>query len=135
VSGDSDMCADTKSPRLVFPYQSNPSGMVFYTHDAFPAWKNNLIVVLRGSWDLPEPVGYALLVVQFSGKRKPTGLVMHIVPDSVHPSYAGYSLAQYSLLGFGFFPYHPFDVAVSPEGWLYVSFEEGRIIRLRPNPA
>lgn len=134
-AGDSDMCADTKSPHLFFPYQSNPSGMVFYTHDAFPAWKNDLIVVLRGSWDLPEPAGYALSVVKFGPSFRPVGWVTPIVPNSVHPSYAGYSLAQYSLLGFGFFPYHPVDVVVSPEGWLYVSLEEGRIIRLRPNPA
>jgi glucose/arabinose dehydrogenase len=127
-------CADTKSPHLLFPYQSNPFGMVFYTGDAFPAWKNDSIVVLRGSWDLPEPAGYSLSVVDFSEKNRPTGWVNPIVPHSTHSSYAGYSLAQYSLLGFGFFPYHPLDVVVSPEGWLYVSIEEGRIIRLRPNP-
>lgn len=130
---DDDLCSDTRAPHLTFPYQSNPSGMVFYTHDAFPAWKNNLIVVLRGSWNLPEPAGYSLSVVEFNSRYKPVSAT-HIIPYSTHPSYVGYSLAEYSLSSFGFFPYHPSDVVISPEGWLYVSIEEGRIIRLRPNP-
>jgi glucose/arabinose dehydrogenase len=130
---EDDFCADTEAPRLTFPYQSDPSGMVFYADDEYPFFENDLIVVLRGSWNLPEPAGYALVEVAFEDVE-PDGSVNLIAP--AHPlTGQTISLAQYSLSGKGFFPYHPADVVVDSRGWLYVSLQEGRIYRFRPRPA
>ena len=34
--------------------------------------------------------------------------------------------------GFGIYPQQPLAVAVSPEGWIYISITGGRIVALRP---
>jgi glucose/arabinose dehydrogenase len=126
-------------PALTFPYQSHPGGIVFYPFDdpeGWDYWHNDLIVTLSGSWDLPEPAGYALVAVNFGDDARPDGAITRLAPAS-SPLVVYYSdtLAEFSLLGRGFFPYHPVDVVVSAEGWLYVSLQEGRILRFRPRPA
>ncbi len=123
------------TPAVTFPYQSTPAGLVFYPNAAFPAWQGDLLLVLRGSWNLPEPAGYALAVVGFDSLGKPTGQVEFAAPATAPDSvYASYTVSQHSLTGQGFFPQHPVDVAVDSRGWIYVSIEEGRILRLRPRP-
>ena len=117
-----------------FPMQSNPWGMVFYEDDAFPFWEGTLVVALYGSATQPEPAGYAVQVVGLGNDGLPNGLSEPLAPVDVY-RWARESSAQYSLAGEGFFPYHPVDVVVSAEGWLYVSMAEGRIFRFRPRPA
>jgi len=130
-SGDADACQSTEPPRLTFPHQSSPSGIAFYPYDAFPFWEGDLITALNGSSDRPEPAGYALVAVEFA-EGQPAGTVDQIAPAGTHGETI--SVPEYSLLGRGFYPYHPVDVVVSREGWLYVSLQEGRILRLRPRP-
>jgi len=129
-----DYCAHTQPPDFTFTPQSSPAGIAFYPYDGFPFWKNDLIVVLRGSWDRPEPSGYALVVVSFGEDHQPDGHLDVIAPTT-ETQRLDRPLAGFSLSGMGFFPYHPVDVVVSAEGWLYVSVEEGRIFRFRPRPA
>ncbi len=131
-----ESCAATVLPALTFPYQSSPSGAAFYLPDGFPFWQDDLIVVLNGSWSIPQPAGYAVTVVAFGGDALPDGTQQRMVP-ALPPGdpFAGEILAEYSLKGRGFFPYHPVDVVVSGQGWVYVSVEEGRIFRYRPRPA
>jgi glucose/arabinose dehydrogenase len=132
---DNKLCAATEPPRVTFPYQSAPGGMAFYAHDGFPFWQGDLVVALRGSWNLPEPAGYALIVVGFDG-AEPDGQISRIAPDSRPTAiYAPYTLGKYSLSGLGFFPYHPADIAIDAQGWIYLSIAEGRIFRFRPRPA
>jgi glucose/arabinose dehydrogenase len=130
----SDYCTHTQPPSFTFTPQSSPSGIAFYTYEGFPFWKNDLIVVLRGSWYRPEPAGYALVVVQFGEDHQPDGTLHFIAPTTENPVFQR-PLAGFSLDRMGFFPYHPVDVVVSAEGWMYVSIEEGRIYRFRPRPA
>jgi glucose/arabinose dehydrogenase len=133
VLPDPGYCASTTAPDLAFPPQSSPAGLAFYGDDAFPFFEGDLIVTLGGSWNLPEPAGYALVEVGFDGAQ-PDGRVTQIAP--AHPTTdAPISLAAYSLTNKGFFPYHPADVVVSAHGWIYVSLAEGRIYRFRPRPA
>jgi glucose/arabinose dehydrogenase len=129
-----DTCAHTQPPSVTFTPQSSPAGIAFYPYDGFPFWTNDLIVVLQGSWDRPEPAGYALVVVSFGADHQPDGSLDVIAPATDSRRFI-LPLAGFSLAGRGFFPYHPVDVVVSAEGWLYVSVEEGRIIRFRPRPA
>jgi glucose/arabinose dehydrogenase len=126
-------CTGTVGPEVMYPYQSAPAGIVFYLHDAFPTWKGDLLVAQNGSWDRLEPNGYAVVVTGFDGPV-PDGTQDVIAPHQ-EPRFVPKTITLYSLLGQGFFPYRPVDVAVSPEGWIYVALQEGRIVRFRPRPA
>ncbi len=129
-----DDCASTAAPAFLFPAQSSPGGIVFYDHDGFPFWEGDLIVALRGSSTLAEPAGYALAVVGFGDDGQPDGTTTFISPASEHRRFQ-LTLAAFSLARMGFYPYHPVDVVLSAEGWLYVSVQEGRVFRVRPRPA
>ncbi len=127
-------CADTEPPAFTFAPQSNPGGIAFYEDDGFPFWTGDLIVALRGSATLAEPAGYALAVVGFGEDGQPDGNYALIAPASEHRLFQR-TLAAFSLARQGFYPYHPVDVVISAEGWLYVSLQEGRVFRFRPRPA
>ena len=136
LGADAESCAATTPPDATFPTQSSPTGAVFYASDGFPFWQDDLMVVLHGSWSLAEPTGYAVVVVGFDEHGLPDGTQERLTP-TLPPgdAFASESLAQFSLKGWGFFPYHPVDVVMSADGWLYVSVGEGRIFRYRPHPA
>ena len=127
-------CADVLPPAFTFPDGSTPADMLFYTADGFPFWQGDLVVTLAGSWNRAEPSGYALVVVGFGADGLPDGGYERIAPISDHPHFA-FPLARYSLMGMGFFPYHPAALALDPQGWLYIAEQEGRILRVRPRPA
>jgi glucose/arabinose dehydrogenase len=130
---DGQTCDGTEPPRATFPHQSTPGGIAFYSYDGFPWWEGDLVVALRGSWTLPEPAGYAVIMVGFEG-AEPDGQTIRLVPASSLRVYAPFSLSDFSLFGRGLFPYHPADVVIDGQGWIYVAFEEGRILRFRPRP-
>ncbi len=118
-------------PTLTFDAGSTPSGLAFYNSDAYPVYKGTLLVTLHGSWGLPAPSGYAVVVISFGSG---TPVVSDIIaPISENPANR-LPVEEYSILGLGIFPEHPADIAVSAEGWIYVSLEEGRILRFRPSP-
>lgn len=123
-------CAGTEPPAALLPVQSGPAAIEFYTAQAFPLWQGDLLVALGGSWRLPEPSGYALAALDFSGDAPGNTLDM-VVPSSAAPIQFR-SLAAISLGGRGFFPQHPVGVAVTPEGWIVVATQEGRVFRARP---
>ena len=127
---DPAACADTFGPEFVFPYQSNPSGIAFALDTPYPDWYQGLIVAFRGSWNLPEPAGYALGVVPFADDH-PSGALQLIAPAFI-PGQELATLPEYSLTGRGLYPNRPVDVVVSPDGWLYLSLEQGQILRFRP---
>jgi glucose/arabinose dehydrogenase len=120
-------------PVRTLPYQSTPSGVVFAEGAGFSDQAINLIVALHGSTHLPEPAGYALEALPFDAAGDPLARVVRIAPTSAGTPPVS-SLAAYSLSGRGFFPEHPVDVALSPQGWLYLSTAEGRVLRYRPQP-
>ncbi len=123
-----------RSPEFILDgAQNSPAGLVFYASEAIPFWTGALLVAERGSWNLPEPVGYAVIVVPFDADHNPTRPLDRVAPRESFRN-VEMPVKNLSLLGHGFFPYHPVDVAVSPEGWIYVALEEGRILRFRPRP-
>ncbi|MBN1203109.1 MAG: PQQ-dependent sugar dehydrogenase [Anaerolineae bacterium] len=131
---DAAACTDTELPLFTFPHQSNPTGLAFYTGQAFRDFRRgDLVVAFNGSWTLPEPAGYAVSVVRFTG-GEPDGRILNLAPVGTG-QYVEFSVGELSLSGRGFYPYRPVDVVVSPEGWIYLSLAEGRIARLRPRPA
>jgi glucose/arabinose dehydrogenase len=51
-----------------------PTGITFYNADLFPTeMKNNLFIVLHGSWNRTEKVGYKVLRVEIDN----TGNIVH----------------------------------------------------------
>ncbi len=114
---------------LPFAAESAPSGMVFYRGDAFPEMQGHLVVVTAGSWNRAYRTGYEILLVDFAADGAPSGRVSHLVPDVGQ----GGALWELSEKGLSFYPEHPVDVVMGPEGWLYISAREGLIIRIRPS--
>jgi glucose/arabinose dehydrogenase len=126
-----DFCAQTAAPTRTFPVQSSPAGLAFYDSDTIPVYRGVLLVALGGSWSLPEPSGYTVEIIAFKdGEPDGTSRLAPILPRGENR----YTLVQASLWGRGFFPDHPADVVISPEGWIYVSVQEGQIFRYRPRP-
>jgi glucose/arabinose dehydrogenase len=122
-------CSQSESSVLLIQVQSNPSGMAFYTSDELYPWTGDLLMVARGSWNLAEPAGYWLMAFDFED-GEPTNKRNILAPYADPPPVG--SMAEYSLSGRGFFPARPVDIAISPNGWIYISIEEGRILRFRP---
>ncbi len=128
-------CAAALPPAVTFPAQSSPSGVAFYPSDRYPFWQGDLLVALRGSWDVLEPTGFGVTVIGFGADGQPDGGQDWVAPTTENGStFDDLPQSELSLAGMGFFPFHPSDVAVSPEGWIYVAVEEGRILRYRPRP-
>ncbi len=123
-------CGGTLSPVVTFEPGSHPTGVQFYQGDAFPAYKNSLLVELAGSWNQTVTTGYALMLVPFDANGKP-GVVEQLIPN---PKTSRPYLSDASLYRLSFYPDHLIGIAVSREGWIYLSMSEGRIIRYRPMP-
>lgn len=121
----------SQPPGLTFDPGSSPSGLAFYRSETYPDYQGKLLVTLRGSWGLPAPSGYAVLVVSIEAGG---AVVSDVIAPSAPPSSSPLSIEEYSIVGQGIFPEHLADIAVSAEGWIYLSLEEGRILRFRPQP-
>lgn len=149
-SPDEDFCQQRATgPELTFPARSNPAGMAFYSGEAFPELEGDLLIVASGSWNRRIPSGYALIRVCFDAAGAPEicrdgqgqpirdaqgqlTLQEVLVP---FVGYLGHSLEDLHIHGQSFFPDHPIDVTISPEGWIVISEQEGRLIQLRPMPS
>jgi glucose/arabinose dehydrogenase len=134
LQGDFD-CGQATAPALTLPTHSNPIGLAVYDHTTFPKIEGDLLVVLRGNDNQSYLEGYALAAIQFDENGKPSGYRL-IIPErtatSTDPIRLRLDLQQIQYGGSGFWPRHPIDVAVSPEGWIYVSLGGGSIFALRP---
>ena len=135
----------TVPPEITFSAHSSPAGLAFYHGDAFPEFEGDLLVVTSGSWNRRIPSGYALYRVCFDSMGAPETCLdtdgNPILDDHGNPAerellipvdaYYGYGLEVLHIQGQSFYPDHPVDVAISPEGWITVSVMAGRLIRLR----
>ncbi len=145
---DPILCQEATGPALTFTAHSSPAGMTFYYGAAFPELEGDLLLVAQGSWNRRIPSGYALYRICFDERGSletcldadgnpledeqgnPTSQE-RLIP--VDPFY-GYGLEVLQIQGQSFYPDHPVDVAVSPEGWIALSIMEGRVIQVRPSP-
>lgn len=130
LEGEFD-CADAMPPALVFPTHSTPTGLAAYTSDALPQLQDTLLVVLSGSNNEAHMEGYALASVRFDADGNPSGYDL-IIPGQPDDADQTFSLQQLNYRGSGIWPRHPLDVAVSPQGWVYLSRGDGLIFALRP---
>jgi glucose/arabinose dehydrogenase len=125
-------CGTMQAPALRLPTHSRPIGLAAYESDTFPFIQNSLLVVLSGALNDPNPRALGLFVI-------PVGDNGNLQPlDILIPRQSGFywsspelALERINHQGSGFWPRRPLDVAVSPEGWIYVSVSGGSILALR----
>jgi hypothetical protein len=138
VLWSADSAADTlnglslveqNSTTLTFPIGSQPTMLAAYTGDALPTLAGTVLVILRGTPDALDLPGYAVAAVQFNPDGTPSGYRV-IVPEDANAT--RYTLKELSYRTSGFWPQQPIGIAVSPEGWVYISVSGGRIIAIRP---
>ncbi len=122
-------CETTAAPALALPTGSYPLGLAWYDHAALPGLQDSLLVTLHGSRHRITLRGYALAVIRLDENGQP------LAPEVILPQETAglnFSVSKMNYRGSGFWPERPLDVAVSPEGWIYVSVTGGRILALRP---
>jgi len=122
-------CDGVTPPAYSLPTHSTPIGLAFYQGDTFPALDGKLLVVLQGSNNEAYMQGYALVAVDPADLDAPYTLVVPGYPDDYRPRF---SLQDLNVRTSGVWPQRPLDIAISPEGWVYLSVSDGRIIALRP---
>lgn len=132
-AGTSFDCEQSVPPAYTFETHSRPLGITAYTGAAFPHLAGTLLVVLGGSSNQAHLLGYTLTTVQFNSAGEPSGdhVILPEIPSD-NPVWRGLDIQKIHYQASGFWPNRPLDVAVSPEGWIYVSLSAGRIWALRP---
>ncbi len=112
VGGSERFCKNTQAPEITFTAHSTPIGIVFLKGAKFPAeYQSDAIVALHGSWNRVEPSGYKLVLVKFKGNR----------PVQVEDFATGW-LHDKSAWG------RPVDIALSPDGELFLSDDRAGLI-------
>jgi glucose/arabinose dehydrogenase len=124
-------CASLPPPALAFPTHSHPIGMEAYTATTFPRIQNHLILVLRGSQGTAQLEGYTLVAVPVDEDGQ-AGAYRVLLPEPADPATNTVPLLRMHYVESGFWPRRPLDIAISPEGWLYISVQGGIIYALRP---
>ncbi len=114
---------------ITFAPESQPTGLAYYGDNSLTLIQNRLLVVLSGNSHPVHIVGHQVISVD-----PRDGGVESMMPTQPEPGSAesDFTDEEMSLRGSGFFPQRPIDVSVSPEGWVYISVTDGRILALRP---
>lgn len=121
-------CQTAARPTASLPTGGVPTGLAYYESDAIPSLAGKLLVVLNGSRQQLELRGYRLVAVDpLSGALTD---VMPAKPDDSPGS--NFTVDQMNYRGSGFYPHRLIGIAVTQQGWIYLSIGGGRILALRP---
>ncbi len=112
---EAGFCQSTQPPAITFTSHTTPIGITFLDKTNWPAeYKTDAIVALHGSWNRNQPAGYQLISVKFKHNQ----------------AYAVEDFATGWLQGNQAWG-RPVDVAVGPDGALYVTDDKvGAIYRI-----
>ena len=142
IAGGGRGCADSIAPAMRFGTGAVPTSLAAFPHDLLPGTEDTLIVVLSGEPSQVDFVGYKVIMIAFDDDDEPLGstIIFPFAYESGRQAYIPYrgqalywrQTIHLSELGFGIYPQQPLAVAVSREGWIYISITGGRIVALRP---
>lgn len=132
------------TPVYALPAASAPVALLPYTGAAFPQLQNQMLLVLAGEALVLNPVGFQLVAVERFGAAD---AVFHeLLPADTRSMDADYERPYnqqqpfglyrsdvYNRNGEGLYPNSPLGIALSPEGWIYLSVSDGTIYVLRPS--
>ena len=135
-------CESALLPAYRLATHSQPLALASYRGSAFPTMQGDLLLLLGGDLARPNPNGYQLVRLE---ERPDTTLFHSLIPFDgaitawpppvTYDPKMGYIdpwLSYLSAQGVGFYPHRPLGLAVSPQGWIYVSSSGGRLLALRP---
>lgn len=135
-------CGTATAPTITFRSNSTPIALHHYTDTLFSEVTDRLMIVLLGDNSSRYIAGHAIISVEISE----TGhLYENIAPvdDATNSFPSRWTQADGQRVdpqqtefvnnqAGGIFPYLPYDIVTSPEGWLYFSVENRGIFVLRP---
>lgn len=135
-------CSAASTPSLNLETHSTPLAMIPYESDLFPFITGDLLIVFGGSFDNNFIRGYAVYSIDM---LRDDGRIQYeaIFPSdetiaqdarSFYEAEFGIQLRHTKVVnqrGAGIWPHRIYDVAVSSEGWIYISTGGGQILVLR----
>lgn len=140
---DSDFDCEIASPPLIsISTGSNPIALTSYEHDIFPRLSGQFMVVLAGSSNSSYISGHAIFSVDILEDAfwfeiiAPVDNATTTIPSRWQSEDGSHIILDHAQFvnnqAGGIFPHFPYDIAVSPEGWLYFSVNGKGIYVLRP---
>jgi glucose/arabinose dehydrogenase len=114
-------CENTVEPIVTFSSGSVPVVLTTYQREAFPSFVDQFVFGFSGSAHASRMQGYTVELFAITEERTSQLTLVPAVPDRDQ---------QYG--GVGFYPHHVYGLAISPEGWIYLSVGGGSIYVLRP---
>ncbi|MCU0496562.1 MAG: PQQ-dependent sugar dehydrogenase [Anaerolineae bacterium] len=125
---DSAVCLSYTAPMLTLPSHSTVLSMVYYNGMAFEHLQDTLLLALAGSSHQSNFAGYSLVAVTFRENRQPRRALQSLIPSVTTEE----DMQNLQHRGEGLYPQRPYGIALSPEGWIYLSVSGGTIYALRP---
>lgn len=124
-------CASAAPPALTFPTHSNPLALAAYRGGALPSLTGALLVALGGSYNRVDLRGNAVAAVYFDAAGAPVSYQVILPQEPQNEAAVGFTLKEMNYRLSGLYPSRPYGLAISPEGWVYISSGR-RIVVLRP---
>jgi glucose/arabinose dehydrogenase len=133
-------CSTATQAHFILYTHSTPLALQPYQGAAFPFLTGDLLLVLGGSVNNSTIRGYQVIFVEeendtvFFETMIPSDRIIAgtdrvaYTPDGYLPMFA----QRLNRRGAGVWTHRIFDVALSPEGWIYISVGGGQIFVLRP---